>query len=117
MANDSGIEIKFNHLPKLPAHLRQKAADETARAAHALEAQEKAKITQDDAVDSGFMRGSVQAIQIGPFNWIVGNAAEYSIHVNYGTVNMPPRNFVEYSVAIIGPQYIKAMERLVEMSR
>lgn len=114
---DTGIKIIFNDLPKIAANYRSQAGREVAKAAHALEAQEKAKITQDDAVDSGFMRGSVQAVPVGPFNWVVGNGAEYSRHVNYGTIHQPARNFVEYSVAIIGPQFIAAMERLVEKSK
>lgn len=113
----SGIDIKFNHLAQIAAKLHNDAIAETAKAAHALEAQEKQKVIQDDAVDTGFMVNSIQAQQVDKFNWIVGNGAEYSPHVNYGTIHQPARNFVEYSVAIIGPQYIAAMNRLVEKSR
>jgi hypothetical protein len=109
----SGITIKYNKLPKLSPQLRAAASDEVARAAQALEAQEKAKIVADDAVDSGFMLVSVQAQPVDDLTWIVGNGAEYSPHVNYGTHKMPPRNFVEYSVAIIDPQFKSNMDKIV----
>jgi hypothetical protein len=114
MGNSSGIEIKFNKLPKLSPQLQQGARNEVARAAHALEAQEKAKITEMGAIDSGFMLGSVQAQPDGDMAWTVANGAEYSPHVNYGTVKMPPRNFVESSVAVIDPQFHANMGKIVK---
>lgn len=109
----SGIEIRFNKLPKLPAHLRQEAADETARAAHALEAQEKQIVVEKNIIDTSFLLNSIQAQQQGEMEWVVGNGAEYSPHQNYGTINQPARPFVEPAVAIIKPQYIDAMKKLV----
>jgi HK97 gp10 family phage protein len=111
---DSGIEIKFNKLPSTPAQLHHALANEVKKAALALEAQEKAKIVQDDAVDTGFMLNSVQAQPENDMTWIVGNGAEYSRHVNYGTHRMPARNFVESSVAIIKPQFFDNVEKAIK---
>jgi HK97 gp10 family phage protein len=113
----SGIEIKFNRLPKIAASLHNEAAQEVAKAAHAIEAQTKANIVQHDLIDTGNMLNSVQAQPDGTFAWIVGVGAEYAIYHEYGTVRLPPKPFFLPAVRQIEPQFIANMERLIERSK
>lgn len=107
------IVIKKNDLANKSAAVRAAAAQEIARAAMALEAREKEYITELDAVDTGFMRSSVQALPDSDdgLRWIVGNAADYSPVINYGGHNRPARPFIEPAVEDVRPQFIGNLKR------
>jgi HK97 gp10 family phage protein len=117
MGNSNGIEIKFNRLLEIAANYRSQAGREVSKAAHAIEAQTKANITQHDLIDTGNMLGSVQAQPDGTFAWLVGVGAEYAIYHEYGTVKLPPKPFFLPAVRAIEPQFYANMERLIERSK
>jgi len=114
MARRSEVIVKLNKLPEIGSGLRKRIAEETKNAALAIEAEEKRLITEQDAVDTGFMRGSVQAQPTdSDLIWVIGNAAEYSPMVNYGTSKMPARPFVEPALDTVAPQYQANIKKIL----
>lgn len=109
------LVIKRNDIANKSAAIKDAAAREIARAAMALEAREKEIIVEIDAIDTGFMLNSTQALPDSDdgLRWIVGNAASYSVYINYGVLGRPPRPFVEPAVDDVRPQFIDNMKRAI----
>lgn len=109
------IIIKRNDLAGKSAAIKAAAAQEIARAAMALEAREKEYIVEVDAIDTGFMLNSTQAVPDSDdgLRWIVGNNANYSPYINYGTTTRPPRPFIEPAVDDVRPQFVENMKRAI----
>lgn len=107
----SAIRITKNDIPRITREYRATAATEVKNAALALEAQEKQFIVTNDSIDTGFMLNSVQAEQVSELTWSVGNGAEYSIYVNYGTYKQAPAPFVEPAVDIVNPQFVENLRK------
>ena len=114
MGKSVRVEIKLNKIPNIAQATQEDIAGVIARGALALERTEKELIVEQDIIDTSFMLNSVQAIQEDKLNWTVGNGAEYSVHINYGTVHMPARPFVEPAIDVVKPMIIEDATRVLK---
>lgn len=100
--------VVMNDLPNIIAGLEDKAAQIVGKAALDLEAQMKVRTP----VDTGFLRGSIQARKLGPAHWRVTVGAEYGAYVNYGTRFQAAQPFVEPAVNVVRPAFLAAMRQV-----
>lgn len=98
-----------NNWPAVRRGLETKADAIVARTALGIEAGAKVRA----AVRTGFMRGSIQAVQVGPRHWRVTVGAEYGIYQEYGTVFSAPRPFFEPAIDEAWPAFQEAMRRVL----
>jgi HK97 gp10 family phage protein len=80
-----------------------------AKAAHDIERGAKLRAP----VDTGFLRNSIQAIQIAPLTWHVVVGAEYGLYVEWGTARRAATPYIRPAVTQVTPSYIAAMRQIV----
>lgn len=100
--------VKMNRLPKIAADLMPRAEAAVAKAA--LDIQANAQTLAP--VDTGFLRGSIQASKIGPAHWRVTVGADYGLFVEYGTVSTAPQPYFEPAIAIVWEPFQSAMRKV-----
>lgn len=102
-------QVKFNHLPKIATGMHARAASFVAKAAFDIQAhaQERAP------VDTGVLKASIQARQIGPLHWQVTVGAHYGIYQEYGTRFMPAHPFLNPAIEQVRPMFLLAMRKVV----
>jgi HK97 gp10 family phage protein len=83
----------------ITARMRRKASALVRTTAFVIEGRAK----ELAAVDTGFMRSSIQTEQTGELSAIVGVGAEYAPHVEFGTVKAAAQPF-------LGPAFDDARE-------
>ena len=64
-------------------------------------------------VDTGYLANSINGVVSGD-SGKVRSSAEYWAFVEYGTYKMAAQPFVTPAVEAVGPQFVEAMQRLVE---
>lgn len=103
------ITVQKNDFPKIAGKVPKVVERVVAKTALDLSAQMKARA----AVDTGFMRGSIQAKKVSDAHWRVTVGAEYGIYVEMGTRHTRAQPFVQPSVAAITPVFRSAMRKAV----
>ena len=96
-------------IPQLVASIEQKAALVVRKTAIDIEARAKANAP----VDTGFLRNSIQAKNIGPLKSIVGEAAEYAAFVEFGTSQTPAQPHLVPAVEAASPGFYAAMKSIM----
>ena len=97
------------------AQLPAKAAKVVAESALQMEAEAKQNIVAMDAVDTGYMLGSVGIIEQSALSVTVAvGAEEYPLYVEYGTSKMEARPFWRRARETVGPQFRDAAEKLLK---
>ena len=80
-----------------------------------MEAEAKQNIVAMDAVDTGYMLGSVGIIEQSARSATVAvGAEEYPVYVEYGTSKMEARPFWRRARETVGPQFRDAAEKLLK---
>ena len=80
-----------------------------------MEAEAKQNIVAMDAVDTGYMLGSVGIIEQSALSVTVAvGAEEYPFYVEYGTSKMEARPFWRRARETVGPQFRDAAEKLLK---
>lgn len=111
----AGVTIKSNNLGKLAAKLPGLADLIVAKTTMDLEAEIKQNIVAVDAIDSGNMLNTTQGHhEPGSIKGHVDTAAEYWVHVEFGTHNMAGRPFVLPAKDAIEPGYHAAIKQGIE---
>lgn len=100
--------VVFNNFPAIKRNMVALAENATAKAAMDMEAGMKTRAP----VDTGFLKNSIQARQVGPAHWRVTVGADYGIYLEYGTRFMSARPFFFPAVAEVGPSFMAAMRRI-----
>lgn len=103
------ITVERNDFPKIADKVPRVVERVVAKTALDLSAQMKVRA----AVDTGFMRGSIQAKRVSASHWRVTVGAEYGIYVEMGTRHTRAQPFVQPSVAAIAPVFRSAMKKAV----
>ena len=97
------------------AQLPAKASKVVAEHAAHMEGQAKMNIVAMDAVDTGYMLGSVGIIEQSALSVTVAvGAEEYPVYVEYGTSKMEARPFWRRARETITPQFRDAAEKLLK---
>lgn len=109
MANSGTFVVKVekNDFPKIARELPRNAEKIVAKAAMDISAHAKVRA----AVDSGFMRASIQARRVATAHWRVTVGAEYGLYVEKGTRHTRAQPFVEPAVQTVRPVFQAAMRR------
>ena len=101
--------VEANDLPRLTGRLKVVADQVVAKAALDLEAQAKSRAP----VDTGFLKGSIQARKVRDGQWEVTVGADYGLYVEYGTVHTRAQPFLGPAVDVVRPAFIQAMRTVV----
>ncbi len=100
-------------LSKAAESAQYKAPLVVAKSAADLEAAMKRNIVEMDAVDTGFMLGSVGTdLDLPNASAVVGPTAEYAPYVNWGTHKVAPRPFADNAADEVFPSFVSAIEAL-----
>lgn len=100
--------VRLNNFPRIKAHMANQAEWATEKAATDI----AAGAMRRAAVDTGFLRSSIQARKIGPAHWRVTVGAEYGVYVEYGTRFMGAQPYFFPAIAEVSPDFIAAMRRI-----
>jgi len=100
--------VVFNRFPAIRANMLQTAEQLTAKTAMDLEAGMKLRVP----VDTGFLRSSIQARQVGKAHWRVTVGADYGVYVEYGTRFNRAQPFFFPTVAEVGVAFMEGMRRI-----
>ena len=100
--------VVVNHIPAIQAGMEQRAGQIVRKTALDLEAQMKLRA----AVDTGFLRSSIQAQKVGRSHWVVTVGAEYGIYVEYGTRFNRAQPFFFPAIGEVRPAFIDAMRSI-----
>lgn len=107
------IEIKviFNHLPTLAGELRKRAGLVIAKTAFDIEGLAKNTVV----VDTGNLKNSIRAKKLSDVLWVVEVGAEYGLYIEYGTVHMPARPYLNPAAHKCFPPFAQAMQYIVTL--
>lgn len=100
--------VRLNNFPRIKAHMVMQAEAATGKAAMDI----AAGAMRRAAIDTGFLRSSIQARKIGPAHWRVTVGAEYGIYVEFGTRFMGAQPYFFPAIAEVSPSFIAAMRRI-----
>lgn len=100
--------VRLNNFPRVKANMVAQADAATAKAAHDI----VAGAMRRAPIDTGFLRSSIQAMQIGRAHWRVTVGAEYGVYVEYGTRFMGAQPYFFPAIAEASPAFIAAMRRI-----
>lgn len=100
--------VVLNNWPAIKAGMILTADNATAKAALDMEAGMKAR----SAVDTGFLRNSIQARKVGTAHWRVTVGAEYGVYLEYGTRHNRAQPFFFPTIAEVTPAFMAAMRRI-----
>ena len=101
--------VEQNNWAKISRQLDDKADLIVRKTAMDLEAQAKVRA----AVDTGVMRGSIQASRVAERHWRVTVGAEYGIYVEYGTRFSAPQPYMGPAVDLVWPAFQAAMRAVL----
>lgn len=110
-----GVTTKYNHFGPMAIRTPRLLDAIVVKATADTEAHIKANIVAVDAVDTGNMLNTTQGHhEPGSFHGTVDTAAEYWVHVNYGTHKMAARPFREPAIDAVAPGYHAAIKQALE---
>jgi HK97 gp10 family phage protein len=101
--------IVYNNFPKIAANLEPRVGKAVAKAALDIEAKAKSAAP----VDTGNLKNSIQASEVGPTHWRVTAGADYSLYVEMGTVFMAAQPFMGPAVDQVIPVLTQAIRQIV----
>lgn len=105
----TAVQIKRLRLKQLSMQAQRRAAIVVAKTATDVEAGAK----NHCPVDTGYLKGSIQARQTGPAEWEIRVGAEYGIYVHDGTLAQRPRPFLSQAVEDARPGFEAAVNQLL----
>lgn len=98
-----------NRFPQIADALAYDADLLVRKAAMDIEAHSKMRAP----VDTGILRGSIQAAAVAPKHWRVTVGAEYGIYLEYGTRFMAPQPYFQPAIDTVWPSFQSAMRRVM----
>ncbi len=98
--------VVYDHFPKIMSALDQKVDLIVAKAAMDIQAHGQTRAP----VDTGHLKGSIQALRVGPMHWRVTVGADYGIYVEFGTVNTAAQPYFHPAIEKVRPQFINALK-------
>lgn len=102
--------IVYNHFPEIIAGMEGKAAKIVAKTALDIEAGAKKRAP----VDTGTLRGSIQARQVSATHWIVTVGADYGLYLEYGTRFMAAQPYFGPAIRAVRSSFNRAMKKVVQ---
>lgn len=84
------VTIVYNHFPAISAAIRPAVRQIVQETCFAIETTAKIKVP----VDTGALRASILSEMTGDTSGQVATGIEYSVYVEYGTVNMAARPYM-----------------------
>ena len=103
----ANVEVKLNPNWKKVGELLEKAAQIAVRN---IETGAK----QDVPVDTGATRNSIMATQLGRFEWTIGASTHYAPHLEFGTVHMAARPFMNTNLEKERPRFLEAVKQITK---
>lgn len=100
--------VTMNHIPQIKAGMEQRSGQIVRKTALDLEAAMKRRV----AVDTGFLKNSIQAVKIGRSHWKVTVGAHYGLYVEYGTRFNRAQPFFFPAISQVSPAFNEAMRRI-----
>lgn len=104
------ITLTNNHLTRIAAELRPKASAIVRKTAFQIEADAK----QRAAVDTGAMRGSIQAVMDTDLEATIAVGVDYAAYVEYGTYKMPAQPYMTPAAEAARPSFDAAFQKIAE---
>jgi HK97 gp10 family phage protein len=101
---------EFDRLPKLPAEVRRRLSLVVRKTAKDVEARAKVRAP----VDTGALKGSIQARPVDELTSEVVVGQEYGIYQEFGTVRMPARPYLRPAVEEVAPAFEQAIAQAIE---
>ncbi len=108
------VRVDLSALKAMLAELPSREEKILAKAAFDVENRAKDNITDNDQVDTGYMRAAVATMQQSRFTWLVVAGAEYSLYQEMGTRFMRARPFLFPALEAIRPKFLEAWNKLVK---
>jgi len=102
--------VMTSRIPAIMAAAQAQAALIVAKAA--LDVEGKAKMGAP--VDTGHLKGSVQAKDISQLEWEVRVGADYGIYVEFGTSRMAAHPYLVPAAELVRPSFVAAMATLAK---
>lgn len=103
------IELVYDITPSLPAETRARIAEIVE--ATALQVEALAKYLAP--VDTGYLRGSIQAGPESALIWIVKVGAEYGIFMEFGTTLIPAHPYFVPAIENVRPRFVGQMNNVI----
>ena len=103
------MRITFDRMPELMAKIPRETALIVQKATMDIATQS----VMNAPVDTGYLANSING-EVSGDSGKVTSSAEYWAYVEYGTYKMAAQPFVAPAVEAVGPQFVEAMQRLVE---
>lgn len=112
MADQVIVEIRWTRHPAtISAVAQQRAAAAVTKALHDIEGQAKQLVR----VDTRNLKNAISVENDGDFAGTVGpRDVDYALHQEYGTYKMSGKPYMRPSAEIVGPQFLAAMEQIVD---
>jgi HK97 gp10 family phage protein len=104
------VVVLSNDLGKIAAGMEAKAGRIVRKAA--LDIQGNAQVRAP--VDTGNLRASIIAREVGPTHWQVRVGAEYGIYVEMGTRHMAAQPYLTPAAEFVRAGFLRAMRTVVE---
>lgn len=112
MAEHVAVEIRwYRHPAAISAQAQVRAAAAVTKALHDIEGQAKQLVR----VDTGNLKNSISTERDGELAGTVGpRDVDYAMPQEYGTYKMSAKPYMRPSAEIVGPQFLAAMEQIVD---
>jgi hypothetical protein len=101
--------VEYNHLPQFAGEMARNVGLAVGKASTDI----WAGATRDAPVETGNLRNSNFDEEVGPYEHYVGNSAEYSDDVNFGTTKMRAQPFFSTNVERVRGSYSKAVQQAI----
>ncbi len=101
----TGIGNVLSNLARASTAISKSIENEVKKAAFEVEREAKKNITDFPAVDTGTLRGSIEADKKDEFHYEVGTKIEYAEYVEFGTHKMRARPYLGNAIATIRQKY------------
>ena len=69
---------------------------------------------EDVPVDTGATRNSIMATQLGRFEWTIGASTHYAPHLEFSTVHMAARPFMNTNLEKERPRFLEAVRQITK---
>jgi hypothetical protein len=102
-------KVEYNYLPAFASEMARNVGLAVGKAATDI----WAGATRDAPVRTGHLRNSNFDEEIGPYEHYVGNSADYSDDVNFGTTKMRAQPFFSVNVERVRGSYDKGVQQAI----
>lgn len=107
---DVRFRVDFNRYPEISRRIHRQADAIVTRTALDLEGQMKVRAP----VDTGFLRGSIQARRVGHAHWRVTVGADYGIYLEYGAAGRRAQPYFHPAIRVVRPAFRRSMQGILE---